>query len=318
VIESADPIANEEDARVVPSVLPSKEREGLVLLANDSMRARRRPWAIAGVWAWETAVALVVALPAASVVRAAYADHPRGDAPLWAPGGLELVDLLLHEMHGVSAIVSTALACAAFAAVVGLLPMAALMTSITHATRDRRAPGLARVAPSAVRAFRPMLVVLVLTLVIQALVLGATALGAGALESSLTPRLGEARGQQIAAVVFAVGVVLLWGAGIVQDLARAAVVRFRVSGLRAYAAGWTTIRRAPVATYWSWAWRALVAWAPVIVAAYVASRIGGRGGLALASLAALHQLVVVLRVALRASWLASALRLVDASAARQV
>jgi hypothetical protein len=45
--------------------------------------------------------------------------------------------------------------------------------------------------------------------------------------------------------------------------------------------------------------------------AFVAGRLGGRGGGALFVVAALHQLVILARVALRASWLAKAMRLVD-------
>ena len=49
----------------------------------------------------------------------------------------------------------------------------------------------------------------------------------------------------------------------------------------------------------------------MVIGAVVASKIGGRGGGALLALTAIHQLVVLTRVALRASWLAKALRLVD-------
>jgi hypothetical protein len=45
--------------------------------------------------------------------------------------------------------------------------------------------------------------------------------------------------------------------------------------------------------------------------ALVAERIGGRGGATLFVLFALHQLVIGVRVAMHASWLAKALRAVD-------
>jgi hypothetical protein len=49
----------------------------------------------------------------------------------------------------------------------------------------------------------------------------------------------------------------------------------------------------------------------VLAIAAVATRIGGRGGLPLFLLAILHQGVVLSRVAIHLSWLASALRSVD-------
>jgi hypothetical protein len=303
------PGAQASDAPAVPQ----PDRDGLVLLANDSMHARRRPWAIAGVWAWETAFALVVSWPAAALVRGAYGSHPRGDAALWSPGGLDLADLAVHELHAIGALAWTAIGCAAVAAIAGLWPMAALMTSIAHATRERRAPGLARVAPTAVRSFRPMLFVLVLTTIVQAALAVGAAIGTASLQSWLTPKVGEAPGQAIGAVVLVLGLLFVWGVGVAQDLARASVVRFKISGLRAFAFGWRAFWRNKRTAYWSWAWRALASWVPVAIAAFVAGCLGGCGGRSLIALAALHQLVVYARVALRASWLARALRMVDSS-----
>jgi hypothetical protein len=50
---------------------------------------------------------------------------------------------------------------------------------------------------------------------------------------------------------------------------------------------------------------------PIVAVALLADRIGGRGGVALVVLAALHQSVILSRVALRASWLAKAMRSVE-------
>ena len=61
---------------------------------------------------------------------------------------------------------------------------------------------------------------------------------------------------------------------------------------------------------------ALASLAPIFAAAWVAGRLGGRGGLALLVVFALHQLGVAARVALRTSWLARALRAVDAARKR--
>jgi len=71
-----------------------------------------------------------------------------------------------------------------------------------------------------------------------------------------------------------------------------------------------------VSLWWSWAWRMLASVAPVLTGAAVAERLGGRGGVALVVLFALHQCVVVVHVGLRASWLAKALRAVDVALRR--
>jgi hypothetical protein len=80
--------------------------------------------------------------------------------------------------------------------------------------------------------------------------------------------------------------------------------------------GARTFRLAPAALAWSWAWRALASLAPIVAAAWAADRLGGRGGAALFALLVLHQAVVLARVGLRASWLARALRAVDATLRR--
>src|SRR5260221_8918144 len=100
-----------------------------------------------------------------------------------------------------------------------------------------------------------------------------------------------------------------------HDLARRAVVRFRLSAFRALALATRSFRRTPASLCWSWGWRALVSLAPVAAAAALAEGIGGRGGIALVVLALVHQAVVLARVALRASWLARAVRVVDGAPA---
>jgi hypothetical protein len=74
---------------------------------------------------------------------------------------------------------------------------------------------------------------------------------------------------------------------------------------------WATLRREPLALTWSWAWRAAASLVPIVFGSLVAERLGGRGGLALVGLFGIHQTVVLSRVALRASWLAKAMRAVD-------
>lgn len=283
----------------------------LVLLTTDGMRARRHKWAVVGLWAWQTVLALLVAWPASSLVKAAYGDHPRGDAPLWDPGGRALADFLVRDAHGLRALASGASIVALAASVAGLVPMAAAMVAMAYASRDKRAPRLPDAMALALRALRALFVTLVIVGLAQIVVVVAGWLLARGIERWLVVSAGEARAQQIAGIVAVVFALLVSAIGVVHDLARAAAIRFKVGGLRALALGARTFRVAPASLWWSWAWRAAASLAPIAVAAPVAGRIGGRGGLALLCLAVLHQSVVLSRVALRASWLAKALRSVD-------
>jgi len=288
----------------------------LVLLTTASMRARRHPRAVLAVWAWESVLALLAAWPAASLVRAAYGDDPRGDAPLWTPGGHALLDFALSEQHGLRGVTTGAVLVLVVGAVGGLVPMAALMTSIAYATRERRAAGFIRCLTEGLRRFRPMLVLLVVALVAQALVLGVGAAAGTLVESWAHGSMGEARAEQLQGFVLALFLLGASAVGVAHDLARAAVVRFEVRGARALVLGVRTLRLAPLPLWWSWAWRALASVAPVVAVAAVAGPLGSRGAAALLFLVVLHQSVVLARVAFRASWLAKALRAVDGALRR--
>ncbi len=292
---------------------PLRDEGELVLLANHAMRARRRPWAIVGVWAWQGVFALMTAWPAASLVESFYGRHPRGDAPLWEAGALPLLDLGAHVWRTRSALTTHAATLMSLAIVLGLFPAAALLASIGYTTRDLHAPPLGRLVARAYQASRPMVLVFACTTLAQLSLALVGLKCAFVLDDLAYDRLGEAKAEQLGMMGAAIFVAAAAAAGLLQDLARAAIVRFRVGGLAAMRLAWSTFRRAPVALFWSWGWRALASLVPLAFGALVAERMGGQGGLALLALAALHQVIALSRVALRASWLARALRGVDAA-----
>jgi uncharacterized membrane protein (GlpM family) len=285
--------------------------DGLALLENDAMRARRRPVAIAQMWAWEAAVGAIVAWPVATVVRAAYGGHPQGDAPLWTPGALDLAQLGLYTAPARAGLIMQTIALLAIGAVVGILPTSALIASLAFVRRDRRPPPLRTVLVRGIDAFPSMFVLLVAAVCFQLLV-GLVAIVVGqALSSGLVEKMGEARSDQIGALATLLILGLALVIGVAHDLARAALMRYRVGVLRAAELASNTLRRSPASLVWSWAWRAIAAWVPVLMGSLVADRLGGRGGAALFALFLVHQLVIASRVALRASWLAKGLRAVD-------
>ncbi len=271
-----------------------------------------------GLYAWQSTLALLVAAPAASLARTAYGHDPRGDAPLWASqgdGGRALLDFLWHEQHGIGAIGSTAQSVLLFALVAGLVPMAAAHVAIAYAANDRSRVGLARSIARGLRAFPAMLILLGVTGAVLVVVALSGVMVNEVVEAWCHARWGEAHAQQVAAVA----IVPLLGAAsvvaVVHDLARAAVVRFTTGAWRGLSFGVAAFRRAPLALWWSWAWRALASLVPVAAAAFVVGRGPSRVGpvaLLVVLLAVLHQAVVLSRVAIRVSWWARALRAVDA------
>jgi hypothetical protein len=290
-----------------PSLVGDRPADELVLLMPQAMRARRHPRAIAAMWAWQTVLALLASGPTAGLARAALGS----DEALWAPGAHTLLDWLWHDIHGLRALLSGAEMVLVLAVIAGLVPMASLMAALTYARRDRRAASFGQSVAAGSRAFSPMALLLLLVGLLQGLAVVAGGILAGAVEGWAHAGLGEARAQQVEGVVFLLFLAAASQIGVMHDLARAAVMRFRVTGIRALGVGARTLGRAPVVLWWSWAWRALASVAPVLAAAAVAEKIGGHGGVDLVFLFALHQSVIVVRVALRASWLARALRAVD-------
>jgi hypothetical protein len=290
--------------------------EPVVPLATPSIRARARPRALLGVWAWESVLALLASWPVSALVRASYGRHPLGDAPLWDAGALPLLGLLAREANGVRAATGAACVVLALGVLAGLVPLAALMIAIASAMPDGRPIGGARAIAGALRAFRPFGRLLLLVGIAQGLVVGVAILfGEGT--QVWAGALGEARAQQLAIAV--AGAILLSAVvlGIMHDLARAAVVRLELGAASAFGVGARAFRHAPIGVAWSWSWRGLASIVPVVVVAVLADRLGGRGGMALVVLAVAHQAVVLSRVALRASWLAKALRTVGHFAASE-
>jgi hypothetical protein len=275
------------------------------------MRARRRPLPILALWAWQTLLASVVAWPAAAAVASWYGKHPSGDAPLWQPGALPLADLVLGARGAAAETFTIAGIVFLVAGFTDLVPLGALIASLGYVTRDRRAPPMREVLARAAAAFPTFALLFAMASLAEGLLVGIALSVAFFLSDAMVAKLGEARADQTAWLVSLAILAFTAVVGVMHDLARAAAVRFRVKALRSWRFAFNTLARAPASVLWGWAWRALAGWAPVAVGALVAARFGGRGGTALAVLFVAHQLVLLVRVAFRASWLAQALRAVD-------
>lgn len=303
----------------------------IVALAPDAIRARTRPFAILAYWLWEAAFALVVATPVHAWARRAWGTHPSGDAVLWAPGARDLLAWLGDEGPARVVVLRTSIALFALGIVLVQLPLGALLASLAFGRdEDGRPLRIARAASYGVRAFVPMGSLLVIAGCVELAAVGTFGFGAAATGDAVAARLGDMGAFVVRAVVTGLGLVLAGAVGAIVDIARAHVVQGVVSEdapilgeaiagvaprgrvLGALRVIWKTPSRALRAALVAWAWRAAVGLVLVLVAAKVADALGGRGGLALALLACVHQGVVLGRAALRASWLARASRLAAA------
>jgi hypothetical protein len=283
----------------------------LLLVSNDAMRARRRPVAVLALYIYQLVVSLVVAYPVSRALANVFGGHPRGDAVLFDDGGWALLALRSAWDRASPAFFGLLFIVTIVSAVVGLVPLSALLTSISHATPDMRAPRLRHLAPYAAVTFAPLVYLLAIGSALELSLLAVAAFAFGATREALEPKYGDARADQIAALACFAVLFFTAIAAVLHDLARAALVRHRAGTFAAIRAALGTLRRVAFRVLWSWTWRAFVSLALVVCVAALVPRFGARGFI---MVALLHQLVAIARVSLRASWLARALRAVDAHA----
>lgn len=291
---------------------PDDDGPALLLVPAEAMHARLRAKAIMWVWAFEFVVALVMSWPWTLIVRRFYGGHPDGDAPLWEPGALSLVDLVVHAEPMLTMVLLVSGGALVFGVFAGIVPQALLLVSIAHVERDLTAPTLRNALPRAFSAFGPMFALLLVAGALEGLVVVLFALLGDWVGDGYAPSLGTVRANLILVAFVVLGVVFAAIIGVAHDLARAAVVRFQASARRSMALALRTFASSKLRTLWAWGWRAAAGVVPVALGAFASERLGGLGGRSLFALLCVHQLVVLTRVSLRASWLSRALRAVDA------
>lgn len=302
-------------------------------LAPRSIHARKRPVAIAFVFLMDLAWALVVATPVHAWARRVWGGHPDGDAVLFASGARDLLVWLGQNDAALAVTARTTIVLLVVGTVLMQLPFGALVASLAFGrvvpaadesgTGQLRSLRLRSALEVGVRAFLPLAVLLVLGSAASVIVLLVGGLAASALDHTLTEALGDARSFTVRVVLIAVFAAVAAVIGVVVDLARAAVVRESgLSAIRGTASpAWNVmLRGVRIALRTSraslgratlaWTGRAIVGIALLAIGYVAADELGGGSGVSLMLLFAIHQTVVLGRVALRASWMARALALV--------
>ncbi len=299
------------DAAETPAAEPVR-----VMRASE-IHARRRPRAVAFVWLWEVVGAVVVATPVHAWARAVWGRHPDGDAPIFRAGGQDLVAWVLDRGLALSIVLRTTLILLFVLAVLAPLVTGALGASLVTA-QGKRAPSAMSSLRLGLAAYFPLLVVGAFAAAFEGFVLGVGVIASSLADHRLAETVGDARSFLVRIVVLALffaGVLIV---GVAADLMRVAVIR--AVALDPQASTLTHLRRALASAAWTvqrslgratvgWAWRALLAAASVVAGSLLGDAVGGQGGPVLLALFVAHQLLIAGRVALRASWLANAFRL---------
>lgn len=303
----------------------STPREPLVALPSTAIRARKRPGAIALLYLWELGFALLVATPVHAWARREWGSHPEGDALLWKEGGHYLLAWLGQTDAALPMVMRTAVVMFAAFAAFSQLPLGAMFAALGFARdSEGRAPRSATALRAGMNAFFPLVVVLAFLALTDLVVLGIGAAIASAADSGFERTLGDAHSFYLHVVLLGLFVLLSAFIGVFFDLVRAAIGReaglasIRGSVHPAWNVMLRGIRVAMTASRSRGLLRAFGAWLARWSAGVVllgigwmaSSALGGKGGGAVFALFAIHQLVVFGRVALRASWLAHAVRIV--------
>lgn len=290
-------------------------------LAVGEIRARRRPRAVFFVWAWELACVLFIATPVHAWAARVWGTHPDGDAVLFHPGGHALLSWLGDDTSALAVVTRTSFLGFVIFGVLGQIVTGALVAALaTGVGNDGRAPPTSFALRSGAAAFYPLLGIGVTAGAIQGLLIGVGLFVSSALDHGLQADLGDARAFTVRLVALALFIVLVLIVGVVADLARVSVARAVAIDVRRLPMGrrmrdaaimaLLTARQAIGRASFAWGWRAAIALALVYVGSLAGDAVGDRVGGTLWLLFFVHQLIILGRAGLRASWLANALRLV--------
>ena len=271
-------------------------------------RACRCAGAILLLYSFRLVGAWLVAAPVATLLAGGLAHLPQGDAALFEPGGAYLLEALRLSRNGLVSTLRISMWVAVLIGGLTLAPLCALMVALSSGGGLRWGPWAGATAVQL-----PAFVLLSgLTLLAQAGAATALGLVVAVARESLQGTLNDRLADLLLLTGVAVGALIVIALGIGQDLARAALVRHRTTVTEALRRAWCAARHRPLKTLVDWMTPAVWGVAVVAGAAIVCSSFDVARPEQWRTLAALltHQLTSLALVALRAHWLARALRLV--------
>ena len=274
-------------------------------LPSRAPHAHRRPGLVALLYGYRALAGLLIALPAAMALGGPTSAWPRRQAELFDPGGVMLVESLRLGRRAILPVEGSAGAVAAVALLAGIFPLAMLLVGIS---REGKLTG-AFLAGRAWAHAGTLALISGLGALFQALacglvvVLGAKIVGA----FHLAPPAEDLATAAVVAVAVVVGLL----AGVLRDLASVAAVRGDHGLYVASARALRCARRRGGRALLAWTWRSALGLAGILLAAWLAPAPGS--ALAIAAGVMLHQGAILGATFARASWLAAAMRLHDAT-----
>ena len=275
-------------------------------LLPEKIRARNRPGLIAIVYLVHAAAGLALAWPAVEPFAHRSLALPREDAVLFGPSaGLYLAEAFRLEHKAVAGALVGSLPTLLLTSYLGLLPLGALLYALGRGGRL----SFADLAAAAARSFGRLSALFGLALAAM-LIAGAIPLAcASTLRDKLAAILDDPGADVLAAAVGLAGIALGAALGILHDLARAAVVHRNLPAMSATHRAVRIAKAHPLAAMFGWGWRFTAGGALVFVVALATAAIDVERMSGLLVVGMLHQACILALVALRASWLACALRL---------
>jgi len=275
------------------------------LVAEPNPSAIRRLGLVAIYYAYRVVAALVIAVPAAVVAGRVVGGFSNGDAALFEPGGMIVAEAVRLARRAVAPVLAGAGVVIVITAAVGLVPLAMLIAGLS--TRGRlRASWL---AARSIKAFGTLALLWGIASVAEAIVVAMLAAIATKTVDSfgwVPPRLDVAR-----VIAIAIAAVVGLALGVVHDLARVAIVTQDLKLVAGLKLGWRALARAPMAALGGYAWRALVGFALVAFASWIAPPLAPIGSPPAGIALLVHQAAIFAALFARASWLALGVRLVD-------
>ena len=283
--------------------------EPLTLSPPAQIHARRRPAALVFVYAYELMWSLLVAAPFHAWARRVWSAHPDGDAPLFRPGGLDLTSWLLGNEVALGWALRTTLLIFVAGAIIAQLPLGTLLGALAT-NRNGRSPRTGDALSIGWSALPSIFGVLIFTTILQIFLVG---VGTGIAFAVAKAFKNDVTGGKVGIAIGVVAVLLALFVGVLADLWRAAAIRIQNGSnapTKTRSIVWQALkialkRQGLGAATLGWSVRALAG----VLVVVVGSAASGTA-LPLFVLFIVHQLAVALRVCLRASWLAQALRIV--------
>jgi hypothetical protein len=255
--------------------------------------AHKRLAYVAVLYMYRALSGFALAFPFAVAVEQPLSGYPRGALEVLDPGGILLLEVLRVERSALKPLPGSL---ALVLAVVGLLPMAALLVSLGHTGRL----SARRVVERAARRIGTLALLGLGFLVLQALV---ATLGL-VLGYKLIAYLALAPDRElvVALGLVAIGCVLAALVGMVRDIAWAAAVHNDAAAYSSGACAVRSLRGGRVV--FAWAWRMVLGMGALVLTAALAPSSTRASAVALGT--AWHQVGIFAVVFARASWFAAA------------